>query len=507
MFWQKFKRAILGKRSARGARPRKRSYSAAAASRLVNSWTKQNLSADAAIYQALGKLRARSRDLAINNDYGKRFLQLIKTNVVGHKGIRLQSRVRNNSGDLDEDLNKRVEEQWQLWCRKGVCTADGATSWIATQKLILESTARDGDIMIRLLPGWKDNDFRFTLQLIETDHLDETLNRNLTNGNQIRMGVEKNKWKRPVAYWVLKNHPYDFLYGQSMATGSTHQRVAAHEIIHPFVVERAGQSRGVPWMATSAYRAWMLDGYLEAELVASRTASAKMGFFSREDGGDYTGDEFDADDDNSTDTDPPIMDAEPGTFGNIGDFKFDAWDPQHPTQAFGDFVASILRGVASGLGVSYVSLANDLRGVSYSSIRQGALEDRDHYRDLQIWMIENFTEPVYYNWLKTQILTGKLDLPTHDINKYFRPLWQPRGWEWIDPLKEITANEKAIKNLIKTLQDVVAEHGGDIYDNIEARAAMQKALDKEAIYTPGIHEFEYVTMQKATSGGPKNAGK
>ena len=41
--------------------------------------------------------------------------------------------------------------------------------------------------------------------------------------------------------------------------------------------------------------------------------------------------------------------------------------------AFADFHASVLRSVASGLGISYVTLANNLEGVSYSSIRQASI--------------------------------------------------------------------------------------------------------------------------------------
>lgn len=478
-----------------------RGYAAASADRLVNSWTKQNLSADAEIYQALPKLRARSRDLAINNDYGRRFMHLLQANVVGHKGIQLQSRIKTTRGDLNTTANKEIEQAWKQWGKKGVCTADGGLSWVDTQKLIIASTAREGELLIRLLPGWNGNKYRFAIQMIEADHLDETLNKDLTNGHKIRMGVEKNQWGRPLAYWVLKSHPYDHFYGQGYHHGK-HERVPASEIIHPFITDRIGQTRGVPWMATPARRAWMLDGYEEAELVAARTAASKMGFFKSPDGDDYTADEYEDDPDSD---DPPIMDAEAGSFANIGPFEFEKWDPDHPVAAFESFIAGVLRGVASGLNVSYVSLANDLRGVSYSSIRQGELADRDHWRLLQIWMIENAIERIFTEWMKMQTLSGAIKLPSMDMNIINRPLWKPRGWEWVDPLKEITANEKAVKNFIKTLQDVVADYGGDIFDNIEAQLQIRKALDKEALYVPAIHEFELVTMKKASGGGKKNA--
>ena len=494
-----FNKKKIRKKPATGGK--KRGYAAAAAHRLTNSWTRQNMSADADIYQALGVLRARSRDLAINNDYGRRFLSLLQSNVIGHRGIQMQSRIKTPDGTLNESLNKEVETAWKDWGKKGVCTADGKLSWIDAQKLIMSSTARDGDLMIRKLSGWTGNKYRFAIQLIEADHLDETLNKNLNNGRKIRMGVESDKWGRPVAYHVLKSHPYDFFFGQGVQYGKKHERIPANEIIHPFVMERIGQTRGVPWMATPAKRAWMLDGYEEAEVVAARTAAAKMGFFKSPDGDDYTGDDYDDDPDSA---EPPVMDAEAGSFANIGRFEFQKWDPDHPVAAFDSFVSSVLRGISSGLNVSYVSLANDLRGVSYSSIRQGELSDRDNWRMVQVWMIENAIEQIFTAWLTMQTVSGAVKFPTANMDIINRPLWQPRGWEWVDPLKEVTANEKAVKNFMKTLQDVVAQMGGDIYDNIEAQAAIRKALDKEALYVPAIHEFELVTMEKAKKNGGFN---
>ena len=63
--------------------------------------------------------------------------------------------------------------------------------------------------------------------------------------------------------------------------------------------------------------------------------------------------------------------------------------------AFADFHASVLRSVASGLGISYVTLANNLEGISYSSIRQGATEERDNLRVIQRFLIQHLAEPVF----------------------------------------------------------------------------------------------------------------
>jgi capsid protein len=109
----------------------------------------------------------------------------------------------------------------------------------------------------------------------------------------------------------------------------------------------------------------MLHGYREAELVAARVAASKMGFITSPDGDGYTEDDLE-------DTHAPVMSAELGSFEQLPtgmDIKL--FDPTHPTSAFSDFHKAVLRGIASGLGVSYASLASDLENVNYSSIRQG----------------------------------------------------------------------------------------------------------------------------------------
>ena len=79
-----------------------------------------------------------------------------------------------------------------------------------------------------------------------------------------------------------------------------------------------------------------------------------MGFFTSPDGDGFTGDDYDPQ--------APIMEAEPGTFTQLpAGMSFEAFDPAHPTTAFAEFEKAILRSISSGLGVSYVSLSNNLR--------------------------------------------------------------------------------------------------------------------------------------------------
>ena len=145
------------------------------------------------------------------------------------------------------------------------------------------------------------------------------------------------------------------------------------------------------------------------------------------------------------------------------------FDPTHPTSAFSDFHKAVLRGIASGLGVSYASLASDLKNVNYSSIRQGALEERDFYRTLQQFAIEHFVEPVFLRWLAASMTSGDLPLPMVKFEKFAENMVsRPRGFSWVDPLKEINANIVGLQNGVLSLQDVAAHYGRDVEEVFEA---------------------------------------
>ncbi|HKX83517.1 MAG TPA: phage portal protein, partial [Pyrinomonadaceae bacterium] len=68
----------------------KRHYAAARVSRRNADWTSYTQGANWTIRCDLQALRARARDMAKNSPHFRKFLQMAKSNVVGHKGIQLQ---------------------------------------------------------------------------------------------------------------------------------------------------------------------------------------------------------------------------------------------------------------------------------------------------------------------------------------------------------------------------------------------------------------------------------
>lgn len=462
--------------------PAKRDYLAASKGRLYMDFKGSNKSADAEIRWSLRDLRNRSRDLERNNEYARRYLQLLQTNIVGESGFRLQLKGRNIDGTIDMAGNNIIEAAWEDFCRLGGPTVDGKMSMTDLSNHVIRGMARDGEVFLHIV---NKNYLRHGIgvQIIEPDRVDDQMNETLRDGNQVRMGIElDSSTRRVAAYHVLVNNPGDYDYATT-TTGTFRQRIPADRMLHVYVQERADQTRGVPWTVTAMPALKMLHGYREAELVAARVGAAKMGFFTSPAGDGFTADGFE-------DTFTPLYDAEAGTFHQLpAGVDFKAFDPTHPTTAFADFEKAILRGIAGGLGVSYTAIANDLEGTSYSSIRQGALEERDFYKTQQRFVIEHFIDPMFRLWMR-HVMDFAL-IPINGQGKFEKFAlgisWRARGFQWVDPLKEINAAVVGLQNGIISHTDIAATYGRDAeetFAQIQRDKEMAKIFGLTMAYEP-----------------------
>lgn len=465
-------------KTANAAPVKRNGFIAAKQDRLTFDWITSNLNSDAELRRSLKTMRNRARELERNDDYVRNFLNQATTNVVGPNGFKLQMQVKNTDGSPDKFANDMIEKEFKKWCKRGVCTMDGRLSWPDAQRLFLRTVARDGEILTRLVRGKSaKNQSSFAFQLIEADHLDEDDCRTAANGVRVKMGVEVNQWNRPQAYHIWQTHPGD---DQNMFSRNDVVRVPATDCLHSFIPDRPGQTRGLPWLVSAMTRLHMLGGYEEAELVASRVAASKMGFFEQEEGTATPLSDAKADDGTL------IMDAEPGVFQDLPfGKKFKPWDPQHPNGAFNAFLKAMLRGVGASVSMFYPSISGDLEGVNFSSIRQGVIAEREVWRVLQGWMIQAFMVPVFEAWLEMALTTGAIALPLSKFDKFNAPLFQPRGWQWVDPLKDINANIAALNAGLTTRSQILSEKGRSFEDVLDELLREQQQMEKAGL-KPGL---------------------
>lgn len=446
------------------------SYAGAQVNRLTDDWIWAPIkSADQEIRWDHRRLVGRARELARNDPYAHRFLRLLRHNVVGPHGIRMQARVARASGDMDTAINDRIEEEWRAWSRPQNCTADGRQSLRDVCGSVMEAVARDGEALVQPLRGW-DNRWGYALRVLDPDLLDVDFNRFPSDReNEIRMGVEINRWGRPVAYHLFDRHPYDG--GRRDRT-----RVPASDLWHLYLVERPGQSRGVTWLAPSMIRSKWLAGYSEAEIIAARTAACKQGFYTQ---------------DPATEPDPMAdgdeedvipSEAEPGRFDILPPgVDITPWDPQHPNSAFDAFERSILRGIAMGWDVAYSSLSGDLSDVNFSSIRAGIVQERDVYQWLQQWLVEHLLDLTYDDWFLHALTAGALELPARNMARWKQRVWQPRGWQWVNPAQEVKAHREEVDAGLNSLTSIAASQGRDIEEVFRERKNEIRLAEKYGV--------------------------
>lgn len=485
-FGKLFDRAL----AAVGLQKRASVFEGASGSRLTLDWVAPILSPDQECRGNLRLLRARGRELARNNPIARHFLNMLSANVVGPHGIRYQSLVRDKNGEIDRETNKKIEDAWAEWCTKENCTVDGRLSFRGVQDLALRTEAMDGESFIHIVRG-HPNKFGFALQLIDADQVDHLFsrppgNRSGLGNSEVRLGVEVDSWGKPLAYWVNPGHPSDF--GGSLLR----ERIPADQIVHLFDAYRPNQTRGLTWFHAVMMALKMLNGYMEAELVAARTGAAKMAVLECTDAASF----------DQPNPDVPFrMEANPGMFEAIPPgYKLTPFTPDHPANAFENFVKTNLRWVASGLGCSYNALANDLIGVNYSSLRSGLLIERDHWKVVQSHFAENAIAPIFSEWLKMALLSGALKLDSRLADKYSDGKWIARGWQWVDPYKETQAATLGIAAALQTREQTIAERGGD-YEDVFEQLAEEKKIAEEF----GIELVTALPARPTTQNNPSQA--
>ena len=318
--------------------------------------------------------------------------------------------------------------------------------------------------------------------MYESDFLDHEFNAITATGNRIVMGIELNDDDERVAYHFWTRHPDDPNGGKRNVA---RVRIPAADIIHFYRPMRPGDLRAVSVLAPIMSRMKMLDGYMEAEVVAARSAAAKMGFYIN------TGNPNEPFPDASTTTDDGefLTDAEPGTWSKLPV----GWDikesnPTHPNANQPAFIKANLRGAASGVGLSYNMLANDLEGVNLSSLRHGMLDERQTWMDWQRDMIDCVMSPIYLAWLSSALLAAPGEmagLPASKRSKFEDHEWYGRRWAWIDPLKEIQALQAEADLGITPIPDIIRDRAKDPEDVIAQRVAYNMMLDAAGLPRPG----------------------
>jgi lambda family phage portal protein len=420
-----------------------------------------------------------ARDLERNNSHVTSWLREVNNNVFGSTGIRIQPRIKlvdgrrkdRSSGPLHPTLNKTIKDAWTDFRRKKNFEVTGKFSGTTWDELLMRRALVDGGVLLRLHRNYP-NRYGFAVQAIEIDALDLWANE-IYGPNRITTGVETDDLSRVTGYWII-----DFAQSDLMAVNTIGRRTRylPEDILHFWFPQRVTSVRGISTLAPTMIDLRMLSKYEEASAIAARNAAAKMGFYLRDPlhpGPQYEG--------QRTRPDGTIVEeVSPGSLFELPvGYKFQAFDPGQPNDSYESFRKGMLRTCASGMGIMYNTLANELESINYSSARWGAEVEHEYWRRMQRYYCESVLAEIFRPWLECSILSGAIPAPFSAVEEICNSIvWRPRGWQYVDPLKDSQAALAAIDGGLSTYKRELMELGIDWEEHLdeieEERAELQK---------------------------------
>ncbi len=476
-----------------------RNYDAGNFDRPNQNWRASNQSGDATDRYSRDGVKARARDLERNSDIMNSVIGAFKRNVVGG-GFQVQAKTE------ETDLNKAIEKAWKRWCKKQNCDVTGRQSLNQMIRMAVGRKKVDGGILF-VKRYTKDGFVPFKLQMIETDELDNGTVWPKHTGNKVVGGIEYNGWNRPVGYFIRQ---YDIDgYGQKEPVW-----IDAKDVIFYFTIRRPTQLREMSDMAQTIPRIRDITEFMTAVSVKERIeaclaifikkglpvtglGSGKLGRFGgQEDRVSYDGKLL-----------SPGMIKEL----NVGD-EIQVVNPTGQGADATSFTKLQQRLVGAGQGISYEATSRDMSEATYSSARQGMIEDDLTYGEEKELLLEVLDE-IYETFIISAVLCGALSIPRfwEEKERYLAHEWTQEPRPWIDPQKESNADSVALRTGQKTYKQIAAENGRDWRDQIDDMAEVleygrEKGVDMENIIF-GIKEGEDLEETEETDDDKGSAGK
>jgi lambda family phage portal protein len=486
----------------------------------LSNWNPFPGSADSDLLPDLELLTSRSRDLARNNGIAAGAGQTFKDNIVGSV-LRLVAvpdyRLLGWTPERAREWANVTEPQFRSWADTTDCDAAGEQDLLGLTLSALGGTFGNGDALA--LPLWLPDplsQWSTRLSLIESDRLSTPPQ--LEHREDIRGGIEKDFYGRPVAYHVRRRHPGDAMArDRFIVTGlNDWDRIPAttewgrRRVIHLHDKERTGQSRGKPIVSAVMKEFHMAGKYQSTELEAAVSNALVAAFLESN---------LDQESAQTLFGENPreAWGASVKQAQNLRQMrgaaiiplpagaKITPFSPGRPNAAFEAFMIASLRNIAAGMNMPYELLLKDFSKTNYSSARAALLEAWRYFMGRRAWLIRVWLRPVYELWLEEAVNAGRIDAPDYYEKRYAysrcRFIFSGRGW--IDPVKEAEAAGIRMRLGISTLEAECAEQGLDWEEVLEQQAA-ERALRQRLGLPLDIPSASGAPAPSAVQRAPQN---
>ncbi len=470
-------------------------YDAASRDKSNRNWRVSNSSAELTDRYSRDDVRARARDLERNSDIMNSVVGAFMRNVVGG-GYHVQVRTD------DQELNKKIEQAWKRWCKKQNCDITGTQSLNQIIRMAVRRKKIDGGILF--VKRYTSEAFvPFQIQMIEVDELDIGMMQPKHTGNKVVGGIEYNSFNKPVGYFIRQ---YDIDgYSQSDPVW-----VDAKDVISYFTKKRPSQLREMSDMTPTIPRIRDVNEFMTAVSVKERIEACLSIFIKKTVPTTGMGRLNDSTSGSRTNYDGKIL--TPGMIKelNVGD-EIQVVNPSGQGADATSFTKLQQRLVGAGQGISYEATSRDMAESTYSSARQGLIEDDLTYKEDKELLIEVLDE-IYETFIISAVLCGALSIPRfwEEKERYLVHEWVQEPKPWIDPYKESNANMIAMKTGQKTFKQIAAETGRDWRDQVDDMAEVLEYGKEKGVDMGGV-VFGIVKKEndepKPDEGGGGNAGK
>jgi len=413
--------------------------------------------------------------------------------IIG-SGLRLEcspdAKALNKSPEQLDAWGRDTEAKFDRWMASNQFSIDDALTGYQAQRLALTMENRDGEYFGRV--HYLDNSVKFGF--IDPDQIVA----GLTKSGKGHDGVITGPRGEAVGYNIRKPDGTTVVIPASTYDGDP-------LILHGYMPEFAGQTRGISRLAHCLEEANRLSDYELAELYASASQSQMAGFVKPSTESPSTGAGLDdyaksampsitnatvAQPASTTDNTqipsyselPEYSTRHPGAIWLLGlgaGETFETLKKTSPTLVFPAFFESIAQYVSASLSIP-LSIVKMLFSENYSASR-GELQL--FWKVVQLWraeIVSDFLQPLFVQWLNAAIARGDIVCPGYTDLK-LRAAWSNHKWygdslPQLDPEKQANADKLYIEMGATTLKRVAQEYNGS--DSATNRAALRRELSE-----------------------------
>ena len=464
------------------------------------SWKTTGRDADADIIDNLETIRARSRDLYMGAPIATGALKTVRTNVVG-SGLALNAQIDSKflglSDEEAREWEENTEREWRMWAESVSCDAERRQTFYQLQSLVILSALMNGDVFVALpVIKMAGSVYDLRISLIEADRVCNPVNPPPPPGANILGGVEIGKYGETLAYWVAKHNPNAYPR-MTVQIQQEWKRVQAfgvnsgrRNILHIMAdVERPEQRRGVPMLAPVIESLKQLARYSDAELMAAVVAGMFTVFVKSNTPQTPLGQMYDPA--GIPDKDPNAYALGNGAIVGLEEGEsVEIANPGRPNASFESFITAVCREIGAAIEIPYELLLKNFQA-SYSASRAALLEAWKMFRMRRDWLVCNFCQPVYEEWLTEAILKGRINAPGYFDDPAIKAAWS--GAEWfgdcqgqLDPLKEANAAAVRVAEGFSTREREAAELTGMKFEAIHAARKREEELRRADGLSPQI---------------------